>query len=180
MNWINVKERLPDSINRNNGRIVCIAYGFDPLSYHKEKWVLEAYYDSERNCFEYGEYDCPLEVTHWMPLPEPPKEDDIEEKCMNQKNEYSYVIVRTYSAGVFAGELESRNGREVVLRNARRLWYWDGAASLSQLCMEGVSKPENCKFPCEVDKVILLEAIEILDCTDKAKNNIKNVPIWKA
>ena len=54
-----------------------------------------------------------------------------------------YFIVRTYSAGVFAGEIESRNGKEVVMRNARRLWYWDGAASLSQLAMEGVSEPEN-------------------------------------
>ena len=66
-----------------------------------------------------------------------------------------YVIVRTYSAGVFAGELESKNGQEVVLRNARRIWYWSGAASLSQLAMEGTSDPMNCKFPCEVDKVEL-------------------------
>jgi hypothetical protein len=90
----------------------------------------------------------------------------------------NYKIVRTYSAGVFAGELESRNGKEVVMRNARRLWYWDGAASLSQLAMEGTSKPENCKFPCEVDKIILLNAIEILDVTEKAKRSIKEVKIW--
>jgi len=89
-----------------------------------------------------------------------------------------YVIVRTYSAGVFAGELESRTNQEVVLRNARRLWYWDGASSLSELAMLGVSRPENCKFPCEVDKVVLLEAIEILNVTDKARKNIKKVPIW--
>src|SRR5580693_6978549 len=73
-----------------------------------------------------------------------------------------YVIVRTYSAGVFAGELISRKGSEVVLHNARRLWYWSGAASLSQLSMEGVKNPDECKFPCEVDRVELLEAIEIL------------------
>jgi hypothetical protein len=91
-----------------------------------------------------------------------------------------YVIVRTYSAGVFAGELESRNGKEVVLLNARRIWYWSGAASLSQLAMEGTSDPTNCKFPCEVNKVELLEAIEILDVTDKAKKSIKDVPIWQA
>ena len=64
-----------------------------------------------------------------------------------KKENLRYVIVRTYSAGVFAGNLESRNGREVVLRSARRIWYWDGAATLSQLAMEGTSKPENCKFP---------------------------------
>ena len=91
----------------------------------------------------------------------------------------NYYIVRTYSAGVFAGEIESRNGKEVVMKNARRLWGWDGAASLSQLSMEGVSKPENCKFPCEVDMVILLEAIEILKCSDIAKKSIKGVKIWK-
>ena len=90
-----------------------------------------------------------------------------------------YVIVRTYSAGVFAGELESRNGREVVMRNARRLWYWSGAASLSQLAMEGVKNPDECKFPCEVDRVELLEVIEILDVTEEAKNCIRNVPIWE-
>ena len=91
-----------------------------------------------------------------------------------------YVIVRTYSAGVFAGELESRNGKEVVLKNARRLWYWDGAASLSQLAMEGTSKHENCKFPCEVDRIELLEAIEILDVTKQAQTSIKEVKVWKA
>lgn len=91
-----------------------------------------------------------------------------------------YVIVRTYSAGVFAGELESRNGREVVLRNARRIWYWSGAASLSQLAMEGTNDPENCKFPCEVSRVELLEAVEILDTTEQAEKSIKEVPIWKA
>jgi len=95
------------------------------------------------------------------------------------KSGMKYVIVRTYSAGVFAGYLESREGREVVLRQARRLWYWDGAASLSQLAMEGVKKPENCKFPCEVDRVELLEAVEILDVSDEAKKSIKGVAVWK-
>ncbi len=90
-----------------------------------------------------------------------------------------YVIVRTYSAGVFAGELESRNGREVVMRNARRIWYWAGAASLSQLAMEGTSKPNECKFPIAVDRVELLEAIEILDVTPRAKASIESVPVWQ-
>lgn len=89
------------------------------------------------------------------------------------------VLVRTQSAGVFMGELESRNGREVVLKNARRIWYWAGAASLSQLAMEGTSDPSNCKFPCPVDRVELLEAIEILDVTPKAKASIDGVPVWK-
>lgn len=91
----------------------------------------------------------------------------------------NYKIVRTYSAGVFAGYIESRNGQEVVLRNARRLWYWAGASSLSQLAMEGVKRPNECKFPCEVDRVELLQVIEILDVTKEARENITNVPVWK-
>jgi len=90
-----------------------------------------------------------------------------------------YCIVRTYSAGVFAGYVESRKGQEVVMRNARRLWYWKGAASLSQLAMEGSSCPSECKFPTAVDTVELLNAIEILDCTQKAQDSIISTPIWQ-
>ena len=88
------------------------------------------------------------------------------------------VIVRTYSAGVFCGYMESRNGKEVVLRKARRLWYWSGAASLSELSTKGVGKPSSCKFPCEVDSVTLTEAIEILPVTKKAKLSIDGVKVW--
>ena len=91
-----------------------------------------------------------------------------------------YVIVRTYSAGVFAGNLESKKGKEVILTNARRLWYWTGAASLSQLAVDGTSTPNTCKFPVAVPKVELTEAIEILDVTGVAEASIKGVPIWKA
>lgn len=91
-----------------------------------------------------------------------------------------YVIVRTYSAGVFAGYLKSREGKEGVVLKARRLWYWKGAASLSQLAMEGVTCPDECKFPCEVDSVTLTEIIEILDVTPKAKECIAIVPVWAA
>lgn len=91
-----------------------------------------------------------------------------------------YVIVRSASAGVFAGSLVSRNGQEVELSNARRLWYWDGAASLSELAERGVSKPGKCKFPCEVTAVILTGAVEILPVTPEARKSIAQVPIWTA
>lgn len=92
----------------------------------------------------------------------------------------NYCIVRTFSAGVFAGNLIKRNGKEGTLKNSRRIWHWEGAASLSQLAMEGTSKPNNCKFPCIVDTEILTEIIEIIPCTKKAEKSIKGVPIWKA
>ena len=106
-----------------------------------------------------------------------PKSDVLEKS--ETVDGMKYVIVRTYSAGVFAGYLESRNGREVVMKKARRIWYWDGAASLSQLATEGTSKPENCKFPCEVSRIELLEVVEILDVTKKAEKSLKAVSVWK-
>ena len=92
--------------------------------------------------------------------------------------EYPYVIVRTYSAGVFAGYLKSREGKEVTLIEARRIWYWSGAASLSGLAQRGTSKPAECKFPCPVDEVILTEAIEILSVTEAAQKSIEGVSVW--
>lgn len=90
-----------------------------------------------------------------------------------------YKIVRTEAAGVFAGYLLSRDGNSVVMVNARRLWYWSGASSLSQLAMEGVKKPNECKFPCEVNKVELFGVIEILSVTEVARESISGVPVWK-
>jgi hypothetical protein len=91
-----------------------------------------------------------------------------------------YVIVRTYSAGVFAGHLVRRVEKEVTLTDARRLWYWAGAASLSQLAVSGTSKPKDCKFPVAVPSVTLTEAIEILDVTPEAETSIKAVPEWRS
>ena len=90
------------------------------------------------------------------------------------------VIVRTDRAGVFAGLLESHSNGTAVVKNARRLWYWDGAASLSQLSVEGVSRPENCKFPVPVEEVTLNGVIEILPLTPAARASIDKVPVWRA
>lgn len=92
--------------------------------------------------------------------------------------EGKYCMVRTYSAGVFAGTLVKREGKEALLTNARRIWYWSGAASLSQLAVDGTSDPKNCKFPVAVSEVLLTEVIEIIRISDKAKKSIEAVPIW--
>lgn len=83
------------------------------------------------------------------------------------------MVVRTYSAGVFAGNLESRKGKEGTLSNARRIWYWDGAASLSQLA------PANCKFAVPVNRIDLTEIIEVIYATDAARAIIEGVPLWR-
>ena len=90
-----------------------------------------------------------------------------------------YVICRTYSAGVFMGKLTKMKKKCATLENARRLWKWSGAASLSQLSVDGVKNPEDCKFPCSVEKVLLTEVIEIIPVTDRAKKSIDGVKVWE-
>lgn len=89
------------------------------------------------------------------------------------------VIVRGDRSGVFFGTLESRSGREVKLTNCRRLWYWDGAASISQLAVDGTVAPENCKFTIVVPEIEILDAIEVIKCTAAAIASIEAVEVWK-
>lgn len=89
------------------------------------------------------------------------------------------VIIRSDRAGVFFGTLKEKNGNEVVLTDCRRIWYWEGAASLSQLAVDGTSKPDNCNFTVVVPEIAILGVIEIIPCTDKAIESIEGVKEWK-
>jgi len=89
------------------------------------------------------------------------------------------VLVRTHSAGVHFGELVKREGKEATLKNSRRVWFWDGAATLSQLAVDGSKAPDKCKFPCVVPEITLTEAIEIIPMTEKAATCLYGVKVWE-
>lgn len=89
------------------------------------------------------------------------------------------VIVRGDRSGVFYGTLADKHGQEVELTDCRRIWYWDGAASISQLAVDGTCKPDSCKFTVYVDEIILTDVIEIIPCTEKAIGSIEGVTSWK-
>ena len=93
------------------------------------------------------------------------------------------VMIRTYSAGVHFGYLNKREstlaGVEVELIDSRRVYSWVGAATLSQLAMDGTSKPDSCKFPCKVNSIELI-AIEIIPMTEKSYKSLSSIKIWKA
>ena len=89
------------------------------------------------------------------------------------------VIIRADRAGVFFGTLKEKNGSEVVLTDCRRLWRWEGAASISQLAVGGTKDPNNCKFTVVVPIISILGVIEIIPCTEEAIKSIEEVYIWK-
>ena len=97
-----------------------------------------------------------------------------------KKEEARHVIVRSSQAGCFAGELISRNGDSVVLKNSRRLWYWAGAASLSQLAVHGTSRLRDCKFPVAIPSHEVLGVCEIIDMTPEGRASIEAVPEWRS
>lgn len=96
------------------------------------------------------------------------------ENMMNKK-----VIVRGDRSRVFFGTLVKKEGQEVTLEKCRRIWYWSGAASISQLAVDGTANPTDCKFTVAVNELTLLDAIEIIPCTDKAIKCIEGVWEWK-
>ena len=89
------------------------------------------------------------------------------------------VIIRADRAGVFFGTLKEKNGSEVILTDCRRLWRWEGAASISQLAVEGTKLPNNCRFTLAVPIISILGVIEIIPCTREAIKSIEEVAIWK-
>lgn len=92
------------------------------------------------------------------------------------KKKLQYVIVRTYSAGVHVGELEVRKGREVTLRNARRIWSWAGAFTLSEISQNGIS---GGRISCVVSEITLTEAIEIIPASQKAEECLRVITEYK-
>lgn len=93
------------------------------------------------------------------------------------------VLVRSYAAGVHYGYLKSKvselNGVNVVLVNTRRIWYWSGANSLSQMALEGVKAPNECKFSVIISENEIMNCVEIMPLTENALESLNNVPVWE-
>lgn len=100
-----------------------------------------------------------------------------------EKNHNQKVIIRSDRAGVFYGVItESQplgDKLMVEMKDCRRVWYWDGAASLSQLATEGTTAPSDCKFTVTVPIMTIMGVIEIIPCSDEAIKSIEEVAVWK-
>lgn len=91
-----------------------------------------------------------------------------------------FVLIRSVQSGVHAGYTEAIDGDTVTLRDSRRIWYWSGAASLSQLAMEGAANPGKCKFAVKLPEIIVLGVCEIIPCTDVARAMIEGCTEWRS
>lgn len=107
-----------------------------------------------------------------------PKSEAVSTKIEFAKADHEICMVRTYSAGVFYGELESLKETTGIVLNARRVHSWSGSASLSELAQRGSSNTKGCRMPVKVSKVILTQVIEVIPMTREAYDNLESVEIW--
>jgi hypothetical protein len=85
-----------------------------------------------------------------------------------------HVLVRTYSAGVFVGILKIKSGTNVVLENARRIWKWSGAFTLSEVATKGITKTGS-RLAVAVELTELSQAVEIIGTTEAARKTYEVV-----
>lgn len=89
-------------------------------------------------------------------------------------------IIRTYASGVFMAMVVKQDGRMVEMTNARRMWSWKAAdsISLSAVAVDGVD-PMGCKFPPTTPQHTVLDALEIIPASDKCIASVNAVPVAK-
>lgn len=116
-----------------------------------------------------------VEINGIVYIPKDSVNIELAEKVGNM----DFVLVRTHSAGVHFGYLKEKIGNEVVLINSRRIWYWKGAASLSQIALEGIKCPNESKISVAIPKNHLFGVIEIMDITKEAEKSLNNINEWR-
>ena len=100
-----------------------------------------------------------------------------ESKAAENTEGLPYVVIRSRDAGCHAGYLKKDNETSVELINSRRLWYWKGALTLSEMAVKGVNR-EGCKFAVELPYIKIANYCEIISCNYKAMKSIKGVKEW--
>lgn len=97
---------------------------------------------------------------------------------MTVKKKAQKYIVRCDRAGVFYGEIKERKGDEVTMINVRKIWCWRGANAVEELAMNGSARIGECNITVTVPEMTVMQAIQIIPCTDKAVANLDSAKEW--
>lgn len=79
-----------------------------------------------------------------------------------------HVVIRTYSAGVHVGTLIAIKETTVVLADARRIYKWGGAFTLSEIAVSGLT-PDASRMAVAIPRILLTQAIEVLPTSELAR-----------
>ena len=100
-------------------------------------------------------------------------ESNIYKDYINKK-----VIIRSNNAGVFFGTLSAVHGNSVELLNMRRIHYWSGANSITDIALGGIQNKESSRVTDFIEKAIISEVIEIIICTQRSIKDLEEFPVW--
>jgi len=87
-------------------------------------------------------------------------------------------VVRSNMAGVFFGEVVEIEGSQVLIKNARKIWRWNGANTVEDISQTGVLS--SSKVTVMVETVLIEKFEQIIPCTEFAITNLTNQEVWKA
>lgn len=87
-------------------------------------------------------------------------------------------VVRTYASGVHFGVVVAQSGRQVELKDARRLWKWHAKSgiSLSEVAVDGIDDSKS-RICATVPAITITDALEIIPASTGAILTIRNAPV---
>ena len=98
---------------------------------------------------------------------------------MDNQNQKQYYIVRGDRSGLYTGNIESQNGKEVVMTNVRNIWHWNGACGVMQLALDGPDAGRETRITVELPEITVLDAVAIYPCSAEAEKIFREAKPWR-
>lgn len=87
-------------------------------------------------------------------------------------------VVRTYASGVHFGTVVAQSGRQVEIKDARRLWKWHAKTgiSLSEVALDGIDASKS-RICATVPSITITDALELIPASPAAASTIREAPV---
>lgn len=90
------------------------------------------------------------------------------------------VIARIDRAGVFHGILTAKDAETTTMSDVRRIYYWRGALSVTDMSVTGVAEGSKVTVPAKCVEFETAKVIELIECSAEASKSIESIKSWTA
>ena len=88
------------------------------------------------------------------------------------------IIARIERAGVFHGTLDYIDNDILRLKDARRIYYWNGALSVTDIAAKGITGGK-VTIPVTTVEFMSDNVVELNECSEDASKAIEEIKPWK-
>lgn len=88
------------------------------------------------------------------------------------------VIARIDRAGVFHGTLDYIDNEIIRLKDTRRIYYWNGALSVTDMAAKGLTGG-RISVPVTTVEFMSDKIVELNECSEEASKSIVTIKPWK-